>query len=269
MIDNVKLRVRDEGNGPAVILVHGAYGNLNLWDSWAASLREKYRVIRFDGPPEGLSGRDEKGYSHARLAELIGLLADRLGIEKFAVGGTSRGGQAAFMFAANNPSRVTHLLLTQTPVYNYPLPSFPLKLKFAQFLTDTIFVGYRPHFYWRQYLGNLFEDQTVLTRELVQEYTDFSNRIGHRQALADIRALGQARNRAQNERMIRSIAAPTLLIATPHDNVLSLEHQKTLFSWLNPVNGKLVILPRGGHFPSLELGAETADIVKKFLDEVV
>ncbi|QLC26404.1 alpha/beta hydrolase [Parasphingopyxis algicola] len=267
-IDGVDIRIKDEGDGPALILVHGAFGNLNFWDSWANELIAKgYRVVRFDGPPEGISGLDEKGHSHDRLAQLIPMLADKLKIEQFAVGGTSRGGPAAMICAAKHPGRVTGLILTQTPVYNYDLPKFPIKLRIAQFLTNTIFAGYRPRYYWRQYLGNIFDDKSALTPEIVCEYTDFSNRSGHREILAAIQAPGQSRDRERNREMAGSIKAPTLILATPNDNVLSLEHQRTLASWFPAESCKLVVLPNGGHFPPFEPHTQSARIVREFLDE--
>ena len=115
VVDGVRLRVKDEGSGPAVVLIHGAYGTLDMWDSWAAVLTKTHRVVRFDGPPEGLSGPDPQGYSHQRLADLAYALTRQLGIDEFAVGGTSRGGQAAFMVAGQHQDKVTHLILANTP----------------------------------------------------------------------------------------------------------------------------------------------------------
>lgn len=266
-VGNMKLRVKDEGSGPVVILAHGAFGNLNLWNSWANILTQGgYRVVRFDGPPEGLSDFDEQGHSHARLAELMILLADELDIDCFGVGGTSRGGQAAMICASKNPDRVTDLILMQTPVFNYKLDPFPKKLKFAQFLTDTVLAGYRPKFYWWQYLGHMYDDQSALRPEIVREYTDFANRSGHRRILAAIQSPGQTRNRDENQKMVASIETPTLVLATPNDTALSLEHQKILASWFPRATARLIVMPDGGHFPSLERGKETGMIIKQFLD---
>lgn len=266
-IDHVDIRIKDEGDGPVVVLLHGAFGNLNFWDTWADKLvANGYRVIRFDGPPEGLSGLDGQGHSHARLANLTSLLLDELGVRRAAIGGTSRGGQAAFQFAAKNPGRVTHLLLMQTPVYNYKLEPFPLDVKFWGLISRTVLAGYRPMPYWQAYLGNLFENKASLTSQIVKEYTDFSNRSGHREILAAIQAPGSSRDRDQNRKWAASITAPTLVLATPNDAALDLEHQKILKSWFPAETSELVVMPTGGHFPPLEDGAASGDVILDFMN---
>jgi pimeloyl-ACP methyl ester carboxylesterase len=35
-IDGVRIHYRDEGAGPAVLLLHGNFGNLLDWDPWVA-----------------------------------------------------------------------------------------------------------------------------------------------------------------------------------------------------------------------------------------
>ena len=266
-VDGVPIRMRDVGSGPAIVLLHGAFANLKVWRSWESVLVERgFRVVTMDGPPEGLSGFDPAGHCHQRLAQLAVGLADHLGIEKFAIGGTSRGGAAALVCAGEYPQRITYLVLTMVPVFNYTMPPFPPALQLAQKLTRYGLSGYRPRFYWWNYLDNLFEDKARLTPAIVREFTDFSNRKGHRSILKAIQAPGASRDRARNQALAASTLCPVLVLATPHDNALDIEHQRELASWFAPEVITFAALDRGGHFPSLEFGTQTGAVVADFLE---
>ena len=62
-VDGQTVHFTDQGEGPAVVLVHGSYGSLRNWNEWAEALVPGYRVIRFGpagtvGPaPDGRTGR--------------------------------------------------------------------------------------------------------------------------------------------------------------------------------------------------------------------
>src|SRR5207244_9413365 len=55
MVEDARLRFRDEGAGPAVILLHGWTLDLEMWDPQVARLRQAYRLVRVDGRGYGFS----------------------------------------------------------------------------------------------------------------------------------------------------------------------------------------------------------------------
>ena len=60
-IDGEPIHYSDEGEGEAIVLVHGTFGSLRMWKDWVATLGGRYRIVRFDRPPYGLSGPDPGG----------------------------------------------------------------------------------------------------------------------------------------------------------------------------------------------------------------
>jgi hypothetical protein len=44
--DGARLRYRDEGHGPALVLVHGWTFDLDMWEFQADALTPDYRVVR-------------------------------------------------------------------------------------------------------------------------------------------------------------------------------------------------------------------------------
>lgn len=112
--DGLTIHLRDEGprDAPAIILLHGSNADLHTWEPWAADLKADHRVIRFDQVGHGLTGPDPKGdYSRDNYVEQIRRVADRLGVERFVLGGNSMGGKHALAFAARYPDRLDGLVL--------------------------------------------------------------------------------------------------------------------------------------------------------------
>jgi pimeloyl-ACP methyl ester carboxylesterase len=112
--DGVTVHLRDEGpkDAPAIILLHGSNADLHTWEPWVKALKTEYRVIRFDQVGHGLTGPDPReDYSRANYVADIKEVADKLGLERFIVGGNSMGGKHALAFAVAHPDRVAGLVL--------------------------------------------------------------------------------------------------------------------------------------------------------------
>jgi len=114
-VEGVEVHYREEGQGPAILLVHGTLGDAADWDGWAKELSKDYRVIRFDLPGFGLTGNMKNGnYSIDRSLSLIDALMDQLGEETFAIAGISYGGIVTFRYAATRSDRITAMVLVNS-----------------------------------------------------------------------------------------------------------------------------------------------------------
>lgn len=109
---STRLRYRDEGDGPALVLLHGWTLDLEVWDPQAAELSRSFRVIRLDRRGFGLSEGEPD--TQADVADLAALL-DHLGLAQAALVGMSQGARAAVGFALAHPGRVTGLVLDGPP----------------------------------------------------------------------------------------------------------------------------------------------------------
>lgn len=81
-LENVALSVSVEGNGPAVVLLHGFPHTRQLWDPIIPALAEHLTVIAPDLRGLGNSSRPDTGYTAADVAGDSTSLLERLGIEK-------------------------------------------------------------------------------------------------------------------------------------------------------------------------------------------
>ncbi len=111
-IDGVRLHVRDEGEGPPMLLIHSEFSNLIDWDPWVAAFSQNFRVIRFDLPAHGLTGPDPSGDYH--LERTVGLTRKLIGalkLEKPVLIGAGAGGAVAVEYAADYPDQIDSLVL--------------------------------------------------------------------------------------------------------------------------------------------------------------
>lgn len=114
-IGGERLRYRDEGKGPAVLLVHGWALDLNAWDPQAEVLRKAFRVLRFDRRGfGGSSGRPDVQQD----AQDILALCTRLHLDRIALVAHSQGTRPAIDFAASFPGRVACLILDGPPEFD-------------------------------------------------------------------------------------------------------------------------------------------------------
>ncbi len=103
----------DEGQGSAIVLVHGASGNLGDMElRLAPALRAAgHRVITIDRPGLGLSSRNDPTLNEITAqADLIVALLDELGVQAPTMVGHSLGGAVSLAMAVNHPERVGQLV---------------------------------------------------------------------------------------------------------------------------------------------------------------
>jgi len=112
-VDGARLRFRDEGDGPALLLIHGWALDLDMWEPQVEAWRRQLRVIRYDRRGFGQSsGRPSLELDAADATSLL----RRLNLARVAVLGMSQGARAALRLAAG-PTRnqVTCLVLDGAP----------------------------------------------------------------------------------------------------------------------------------------------------------
>lgn len=112
-VEGLRIHYVEDGRGPAVVLLHGASGNLrdftfSLVDRLAA---HGLRVIAFDRPGLGYSDRaPQRGWDPMVQARVLRGAAALLGVEQPVVVGHSWGGAAAMAWAIQAPEATRGVL---------------------------------------------------------------------------------------------------------------------------------------------------------------
>jgi pimeloyl-ACP methyl ester carboxylesterase len=264
-VAGVAVHYEDEGTGPTLLLLHGSFGSLRMFDDLIPSLRGQYRVIRFDQPPSGLSGPVPRGFELTPEAFVHAFL-QRLGVSRTAVLGTSSGGIFAYRYAASHPEAVTALVLANVP------PSAPVDNAAAQrrqswwvrlsSLACARFATPWSETCWHDFLHGLFVRDERVTPALVQQYYDLNRHPGARQ-LTSIAAI--MRKDEDVRGYLARVTAPTLLLWGTSSPVLPPETATLLASRLTGTQPELRRLERVAHYPPLEAPDDVAAAMLPFL----
>jgi pimeloyl-ACP methyl ester carboxylesterase len=126
---------RDEGAGPAVVLIHGALVNGSLWDDVVARLSSRARCIVPDLPlgSHSIPMKRDADLSPPALAALIAELIERLDLDDVTLVGNDTGGALCQIVVARHPERIGRLLLTNCDAFeNFPPASFAFAIRALQ-----------------------------------------------------------------------------------------------------------------------------------------
>lgn len=116
-IDGVRMHAVVMGDGPDLVLIHGASGNLrDMTFSLAPRLADSYRVIAIDRPGLGYSDRpDSRATGLREQADLLRRVAAHFGAEQPIVIGQSYGGAVALAWAVHFPDSLAALVPVSAP----------------------------------------------------------------------------------------------------------------------------------------------------------
>jgi pimeloyl-ACP methyl ester carboxylesterase len=262
-IKGVEVHYIDEGSGPAILMLHGSYSSLKTYDRVAAALKDRYRVIRYDMPPSGLSG-SVPTESLAMLApeDLPAILLTNLGVKSATVVGVSSGGATAYVFAARNPDMVERLILSNTPA-DPPINSRMVTSKalMAEVAADK--GPFKRRSYWDAFFTFFAGEPERITPAMRDEYFDMNRRLNanHNEMWV----------RTTNTPLIKADAAkvtcPVLLLWGGRDAFLDRPTMDTLAAYLKNADLSEIVMPDVGHYPPLEAPERFAQITAAYISQ--
>jgi pimeloyl-ACP methyl ester carboxylesterase len=239
-------RVLTAGEGPPLLFIHGAGGL--VWDPLLEGLASRFSVYAPEHPGSGQSVGLEELRDIWDLVLYYNDLLDALGLEAVTVVGHSFGGMVATELAANNPNRVTKLVLIA-----------PLGL-------------------WRD--DTPIADIAGISPEKLGELVLADPKGPLAAALAipvdDPEALFQAAMRMASilhfiwpipdkglSRRIHRVQAPTLLVRGRQDGLVPPVYADEFASRLR--SAEVALVDQAGHLPQFEQPDEVRELVLKFL----
>jgi pimeloyl-ACP methyl ester carboxylesterase len=135
-LDIGRIRVREAGAGPPVLLVHGALVNSHLWDDVIPLLADRHRVIAPDLPlgchAEPVSPGASLGLRG--LADVVADLVAALQLDDVTLVGNDTGGGICQVVVTRRPDRIGRLVLTSCDAFDNCPPRFFRFLVWASYL---------------------------------------------------------------------------------------------------------------------------------------
>jgi len=114
--NGVTIHTRVGGHGPAVVLLHGYGETGDMWEPLAARLAKDHTVVVPDLRGMGLSSHPPGGYDKKTQGQDVSGVLDTLKVGKVAVVAHDIGNMVAYAFTAEQPDRVTKLVLMDAPL---------------------------------------------------------------------------------------------------------------------------------------------------------
>lgn len=265
----VNLHIRDEGQGPVVLMLHSSMTNLREWDAWADALKGRYRVIRFDWPPYGLSTDSAPSTGMPGVVSLIERVMASKNIDNFSIVGTSSGATIATLYAARHPDQVKALALSALPLEAPPTTDFSQLMWAMVWTHEKLVPNYYPKAYYRQSLSELYGKPERLTDETVQWYYETNTIPG---GFTRVKEYWEANKKAVWAKGAggdaAKVTAPILLQWGDRDPVLPKYLADKAVKQFAKAQVTLVHYPDVGHYPMLELPQETGRDLAAWMDKV-
>lgn len=267
MVGDVKLHVRDEGQGPVILMLHSSMSNLRIWDGWADQLKGSYRVIRFDWPPYGLSVDPKASQGMPTVVDLVERFVRQKKLDRFIIVASSSGATISTLYAARHPEQVRALAVSTLPLKAPPPTETSAFVSSLSWLHENVVPNYMPEMFYRQSLAELYGRPERLKPETVRWYYMTNNVPG---GFARVKTYYQANTKAVWKSGAGDAAAavrvPVLLqwgdrdIVIPKDRA---DDARVMFA-----NAPMTIIhyPDVGHYPMIELPEKTGRDLKAWID---
>lgn len=251
----------EAGSGEPVLMLHGSgpgvSGTAN-WQLTIPTLSKQFHVLAPDIVGFGATERpDDIIYSLRTWTDHVWAFLDAHGIERTAIVGNSLGGRIALQMAADNPDRISRMVLMGSPGVGMTPTEGLAALR-----------AYEPsHEAMRHMLKTYFAvNPELITDELVKIRYEASIADGafeaYRAMFFDPRHKGSELAITADE--VQTIAIPTLLVHGREDKVVPLAVSINMLD-LMP-NADLHVFSRCGHWTQIERADEFSALVADYLE---
>ena len=115
-VNSVRLFYEETGNGEALVMAHGSWGDHHNWDLVVPALAERYRVITYDRRGHSQSERPATQGSFDEDADDLAALIKALGIAPALVIGNSGGSIIALKAAVRHSAAIRALVVHEPPL---------------------------------------------------------------------------------------------------------------------------------------------------------
>ncbi|APG63292.1 hypothetical protein LPB140_11425 [Sphingorhabdus lutea] len=262
------VHLRDEGskNAPAIILLHGSNSSLHTWDEWTASLKTRYRIIRFDQMGHGLTGPHPAScYSMDCYVETVDAVAENRGLSSFILGGSSMGGGISYAYARAHPEHIDGLILVDpSGAPDVKKADLPIGFKIATMPIINLSMEYiTPRAIIEQSLKDTVSVQSVNSKEKIDLYWHLLRRAGNRKATR-LRMANHA-NKPQYA-PLQTSPIPVLILWGEEDKLINVASAPWFAKQFT--HEKVIIYKGIGHLPMEENAQQSADDVQNWLSKL-
>lgn len=276
----IHMHYRDEGapDAPVILAIHGFSASLQTWEPWVSELAtgenrpNDYRIITLDLPGHGLT-RAPAGYqaSIEGYRDIVAEFVRSQNLTRFALAGSSMGGNVAWEYALAHPEQLDALILVDAsgwPEARTDQDNEPQVFKLLRNpVLGPLLIDLDNTRLVRDGLEASFGNKSLVTDAMVQRYVELSRAPGHREILLQLTLGHQQRNYATAERLAPLANTPVLILTGDQDVVVPPEHAQQFHDAIP--GSQLITFSGVGHVPQEEVPGDSAFAVHEFLYAVL
>lgn len=252
-----RVAVEEEGEGPAIVCVHGLGGSSNTWTPLMPALA-RHRVIRVDLPGSGRSQRVEGALSIEGYAETLLSVCARLGVTRAHWLGHSMGTIVVQHIAASQPKLVASAALFGPLIEPTEAARTAMKARAAKAREGAAGMHEITQTLLNAAISSDTRERLPVAVACVRESLmrqDFEAYARSCEALAGAQAAAVDR-----------IEAPVLLVTGDEDGVAPPQAVRSMADRLRSARStRVVVLPRCGHWTPVERPEECQRELREFL----
>jgi pimeloyl-ACP methyl ester carboxylesterase len=251
----LRMHVAEIGDGPPLVLLHGAFGDSRDWRPQLEALSDEFTVVAWDAPGCGGSFDPPEDFGLDGYADCLAALIEALGLERPHVLGLSFGSSLALELFRRRPAVPRSLVLASA----YAGWAGSLGREVADQRREIFLLGAeRPRDeVVREFSKTLFTDS--VPAEVVEEVVAVAREFHP----AGLRAMAHALADADLRDVLQLIDVPTLLLYGDADMRSPVAVGEELHRQIP--GSKLVVLPGPGHVVNVEAPERFNDEVRSFL----
>jgi 3-oxoadipate enol-lactonase len=238
-LGDARIRYRDEGQGAAVLLIHGWTLDLEIWEPQVQALRAAFRIIRYDRRGYGRSSGEPSIEHDVRD---LGAILKHFGLERVALVGMSQASRAAVAYACDLPGQVSCLVLDGPPEFNSAAAGANLSLApFRELVHMQGLPAFREQ--WLRHPLMQLRSRDAVARDLLRSVVDHYPGHDLSEAAVDLPP-------PDVWPKLPALTVPALVMTGEHDLPERVRSADALAKQL--AAGARVVIPGSGHLDSLD-----------------
>jgi pimeloyl-ACP methyl ester carboxylesterase len=254
-VNGLRVAFQRRGQGPCLLLLHGAVSDSRVWRVQLESLSDAFTVVAWDAPGCGGSSDPPEHFRLPEYAECLRRFIESLGLQRPHVLGHSWGSALALELYQQCPAMVQSLMLVGAYAGwagSLPPEQVEQRLEFALRIADLSSGAFEP-----SSIPGLFSD--ALPADRAEELTRIMAEIRPR----GTRAMAYALAEADLRNALPNIEAPTLVLSGDADERSPLSVARELHARIP--RSTLAVMPGLGHECYLESAEAFEREVRDFL----
>lgn len=236
---------------PVLMFCNSLGTTLHMWDGQMPEVLKHFRVVRYDRRGHGKSGVPNGPYNMEMLGRDALAVMDAAGVDKINWCGLSMGGMVGMWLGANAPERCNRLILSNTSAYFENKQIWNDRIALVKEKGLTAIVGGT----LERWFTKDFRDREPAKVKSIADMFLATKLEGYI-------ACGQAVRDMDHREIIKSIKAPTMIIAGKQDAGTTVEMAELI---RKSIPGASMTLFDAAHIANVECANDYTDAVLGFL----